>query len=142
MSTTRNLLVELFVEELPPKALKRLGDAFATTLHQELKRQGLAGDASAVTSFATPRRLATHVSGVHAIAADQEVDQMNKEMFIALQERMVEDPSVIQRAIHYLSASRHLERIGDHATNIAEDVVFLVEGTVIRHQHEEYAEEE
>jgi len=76
------------------------------------------------------------------IAADQEVDGMNKEMFVALQERMEEDPSVIQRAIHFLSASRHLERIGDHATNIAEDVVFLVEGTVIRHQHEEYERDE
>jgi phosphate transport system protein len=76
------------------------------------------------------------------IAADQGVDQMNKEMFVTLQERMMEDPSVIQRAIHYLSASRHLERIGDHATNIAEDVVFLVEGTVIRHQHEEFDERE
>jgi phosphate transport system protein len=76
------------------------------------------------------------------IASDQEVDEMNKVMFVALQDRMVEDPTVIQRAIHYLSASRHLERIGDHATNIAEDVVFLVEGTVIRHQHEEYEKDE
>ena len=76
------------------------------------------------------------------IASDQEVDEMNKVMFVALQDRMVEDPSVIQRAIHYLSASRHLERIGDHATNIAEDVVFLVEGTVIRHQHEEFSQDE
>jgi phosphate transport system protein len=76
------------------------------------------------------------------IVSDQEVDEMNKEMFVAIQERMVQDPSVIQRAIHYLSASRHLERIGDHATNIAEDVVFLVEGTVIRHQHEEYSQDE
>jgi phosphate transport system protein len=38
--------------------------------------------------------------------------------------------------VHSLSASRHLERIADHATNIAEDVIFLVEGEVIRHQHE------
>jgi phosphate transport system protein len=72
------------------------------------------------------------------IAADQEVDEMNREMFVALQDRMTEDPAVIQRAIHYLSVSRHLERIGDHATNIAEEVVFLVEGTVIRHQHEDF----
>ena len=47
-------------------------------------------------------------------------------------------PATIERAIHYLSASRHLERIADHATNIAEDVLFLVEGTVVRHTHEEY----
>jgi phosphate transport system protein len=72
------------------------------------------------------------------IAADQEVDDLNRAMFVALEQRMTEDPQVIPRAIHFLSASRHLERIGDHATNIAEDVVFLVEGKVIRHQHEEY----
>jgi phosphate transport system protein len=70
------------------------------------------------------------------IVSDQEVDEMNKEMFVAIQERMVQDPSVIQRAIHYLSASRHLERIGDHATNIAEDVVFIVEGRIVRHNVE------
>ncbi len=72
------------------------------------------------------------------IARDQEVDDMNRAMFVALQARMKEDPEVISLAIHFLSASRHLERIGDHATNIAEDVVFLVEGTVIRHHHEDY----
>ena len=72
------------------------------------------------------------------IAADEKVDKMNRDMFIALQLRMKEDPSVIERSIHFLSASRHLERIGDHATNIAEDVLFLVEGIVVRHQHEEF----
>ena len=72
------------------------------------------------------------------IQADQVVDDLNRDMFIALQQRMKEDPSVIERAIHFLSASRHLERIGDHATNIAEDVLFLVEGIVVRHQHEEF----
>ncbi|HET9206385.1 MAG TPA: glycine--tRNA ligase subunit beta, partial [Burkholderiaceae bacterium] len=73
MSTTQNLLVELFVEELPPKALKRLGEEFAARLHQGLKRQGLANDQSTVTAYATPRRLAAHVSAVLAVAPDQEV---------------------------------------------------------------------
>ncbi|MFH1676633.1 MAG: PhoU domain-containing protein, partial [bacterium] len=45
-----------------------------------------------------------------------------------------EDPSSFERAFHTLSASRHLERIGDLATNIAEDIVFMVEGEVIRHR--------
>ena len=72
------------------------------------------------------------------MAADQEVDDMNREMFVALESRMKEDPLLIERAVHYLSASRHLERIADHATNIAEDVLFLVEGIVVRHQHEEF----
>ncbi len=60
--TTKNLLVELFVEELPPKALKKLGDAFAGVLFDQLKAQGLTTSESALTSFASPRRLAAHVS--------------------------------------------------------------------------------
>ena len=68
--TTENLLVELFVEELPPKALKKLGDAFAGVLFEQLKAQGLAGAGSVLTSFASPRRLAAHVTAVAARAAD------------------------------------------------------------------------
>jgi glycyl-tRNA synthetase beta chain len=70
-----NLLVELFVEELPPKALKKLGEAFATTLADGLKAQGLAGADAAVTSYASPRRLAVHVTTVAGKAADQAVQQ-------------------------------------------------------------------
>jgi glycyl-tRNA synthetase beta chain len=69
--TAQNLLVELFVEELPPKALKKLGDAFATVLAQSLQAQGLAPAGAAVTAFASPRRLGAHVAGVLAAAADE-----------------------------------------------------------------------
>ena len=69
--TTRNLLVELFVEELPPKALKKLGEAFAAALGAGLKAQGLIDEASVVTPFASPRRLAAHITAVHAQAADK-----------------------------------------------------------------------
>ena len=72
-ASVKNLLVELFVEELPPKALKKLGDAFAAELARELQAQGLAGEHSAVTPYATPRRLAVHVSGVASQAADKPV---------------------------------------------------------------------
>ena len=73
MSTTKNLLVELFVEELPPKSLKKLGEAFAADIAKGLRAQGLAGEQSAVTPFASPRRLAVHVSGVLARAADRSI---------------------------------------------------------------------
>lgn len=73
--TTQNLLVELFVEELPPKALKKLGDAFAGVLADQLKALGLATPASAVTAFASPRRLAAHVTAVADKAADKAVQQ-------------------------------------------------------------------
>nr|WP_315465455.1 glycine--tRNA ligase subunit beta [uncultured Rhodoferax sp.] len=73
--TTNNLLVELFVEELPPKALKKLGEAFATVLADSLKTQGLVAANAAVTHFASPRRLAVHVAEVAAQAADKAVSQ-------------------------------------------------------------------
>ncbi|MEY2862059.1 MAG: hypothetical protein RL392_2517, partial [Pseudomonadota bacterium] len=73
--TTKNLLVELFVEELPPKALKKLGEAFSSVLADSLKAQGLADTGAAVTQFASPRRLAVHVTSVAVQAADKAVSQ-------------------------------------------------------------------
>jgi glycyl-tRNA synthetase beta chain len=73
--TTQNLLVELFVEELPPKALNKLGAAFSGVLAEQLKAQGLAAADAVVTAFASPRRLAAHVTGVAAQAADKAVQQ-------------------------------------------------------------------
>ncbi len=71
----QNLLLELFVEELPPKALKKLGEAFAGVLHDQLKQQGLATDESLLTAYASPRRLAAHITDVAAQAADKVVSQ-------------------------------------------------------------------
>ena len=71
----QNLLVELFVEELPPKALKKLGEAFASTLAASLQSQGLATADAVVTPFATPRRLAAHITAVASQAADKAVSQ-------------------------------------------------------------------
>jgi glycyl-tRNA synthetase beta chain len=73
--TTQNLLVELFVEELPPKALHKLGAAFSGVLAEQLQAQGLAAADAVVTAFASPRRLAAHVTGVAAQAADKAVQQ-------------------------------------------------------------------
>jgi glycyl-tRNA synthetase beta chain len=84
MSTTQSLLVELLVEELPPKALKRLGDVFAASLLEGLKSRGLAAEHAVVSGFATPRRLAAHVSAVHALAADQEVTRKVMPLSVAL----------------------------------------------------------
>jgi glycyl-tRNA synthetase beta chain len=73
--TTKNLLVELFVEELPPKALKKLGEAFSSVVADSLKAQGLAAADATITHFASPRRLAVHVTAVAAQAADKAVSQ-------------------------------------------------------------------
>ena len=68
--TTQNLLVELFVEELPPKAMKKLGDAFANVLFEKLEEAGLTEEQTKLTSFATPRRLAVHITSIKKQAAD------------------------------------------------------------------------
>ena len=73
MTAAQNLLVELFVEELPPKALKKLGEAFGDVLLSELRAQGLADEASALTVFASPRRLAAHITAVASTAPDKPV---------------------------------------------------------------------
>ena len=71
----KNLLVELFVEELPPKALNKLGESFANVLFESLKAQGLTLENASVTAFATPRRLAAHVMYVKDKADDKQVSQ-------------------------------------------------------------------
>ena len=71
----KNLLVELFVEELPPKALNKLGEAFASVLFESLKVQGLTLENATITAFATPRRLAAHVMYVKDKADDKQVSQ-------------------------------------------------------------------
>ncbi len=71
--TTANLLVELFVEELPPKALAALGSAFAHGIADGLRAQGLVADGAASTPYASPRRLAVHIADVAARAADRDL---------------------------------------------------------------------
>jgi phosphate transport system protein len=68
---------------------------------------------------------------------DDDVDTMNRRMFRVLQDMMAGKPGTVERAVHTLSVSRHLERIADLATNIAEDVVFMVDGEIIRHRGEQ-----
>ena len=95
--TTKNLLVELFVEELPPKALQKLGDAFAAVLGDQLKAQGLATVASVVTPFASPRRLAAHVTGVAAKAADKAVQQKLMPVTVGLDASGAATPALLKK---------------------------------------------
>jgi len=73
--TSQNLLVELLVEELPPKALKKLGESLAEVLSASLKAQGLVTADATVTTYASPRRLAVRVGDVAAKADDKAVSQ-------------------------------------------------------------------
>jgi phosphate transport system protein len=64
---------------------------------------------------------------------DDDVDEIHRNMYSAMQELIRNDCSIVETAICTLSVSRNLERIADLATNVAEDVVFLVEGEIVRH---------
>lgn len=65
---------------------------------------------------------------------DDEVDDLHRLLYRELQSIMTRDPRTVERAIHFLSATRHLERIADLTTNIAEDVIYMVDGEVVRHR--------
>jgi len=78
------LLLELFTEELPPKALKKLGQSFSDGISQSLKSQGLLSDTSVTTSFATPRRLAVHISDVLEKAPNRRAQEKLLPVSIAL----------------------------------------------------------
>jgi len=70
------------------------------------------------------------------LARDDEVDGLKDTIFRVLLTYMMADPGTIERALALILISRNLERIADHATNIAEDVIFLVEARDVRHHHE------
>jgi len=68
------------------------------------------------------------------LCMDEEVDALNRRMHVLMQEQMRKQPEHVERCVLLLSVSRHLERIADYATNIAEDVIYLTEGEIVRHR--------
>ena len=71
------------------------------------------------------------------IQMDAVVDEANLAVIDELQGLMKQDSNLVESALHCFSASRHLERIADHAENIAEDVIYFVDGEIIRHRHDD-----
>ena len=69
------------------------------------------------------------------IEMDDFVDDINKQMYSDIKVRITENIADIDSALSFLSSSRYIERIADLTTNIAEDVIFMVEGEVVRHKH-------
>ncbi|MDR0634438.1 MAG: glycine--tRNA ligase subunit beta [Azoarcus sp.] len=117
--STQNLLVEIFVEELPPRALKNLGDAFASALSASLQRDGLAPADAAVTAYATPRRLAVHIVGVLAAAADRPVTQKLMPVAVGLDATGNPTPALLKKLAALgadASAVPRLRREGDGKT--------------------------
>lgn len=69
---------------------------------------------------------------------DDKVDVINKAMYQKIYDCIRQNPDHVESLIHYLSISRHLERVADYATNICEDVIYMIEGRIVRHQPEEF----
>ena len=95
--STQNLLIELFVEELPPKALQKLGDAFSNVLLEQLKAQGLTAATAKVTPYASPRRLAAHITDVLALATDRAVQQKLMPVSVGLDANGQATPALLKK---------------------------------------------
>ena len=93
----KNLLVELFVEELPPKALKKIGAAFASNLEASLKAQGLLAAESKLTGFASPRRLGAHITTVATQAADKPIAQKLMPVAVGLDAAGKATPALLKK---------------------------------------------
>ncbi len=70
--------------------------------------------------------------------SDDAIDDMNRQAYLRVQDAIRKHPDQMSSLIHLLSVSRHLERIADHATNIAEDVIYMIDGEIVRHKTEDY----
>ena len=99
MSAT--LLVELFTEELPPKALRRLGDAFASGMTAALSASGLLEPASATTGYASPRRLAVSITHVLARAPDKAFRQKLLPVSVAFDAAGTPTPALQKRSSQF-----------------------------------------
>ena len=92
-----SLLIELQAEELPPKALSSLSNAFAQGIFNSLLQQGLLGSDSQLTPFATPRRLAAHISHVSAKAADQNIQVKLMPVSVGLDAQGQATPALLKK---------------------------------------------
>jgi phosphate transport system protein len=127
--------------------LERIGDQAVNIAHRaiELNREPLLKPLIDIPRMAEAARAMIH-EGLDAfvynkpdlaraiVRRDDEVDMINRQLHRELTSYMIEDPHTITRALNLMSVAHNLERIGDHATNIAEEVVYLYEGRDIRHQ--------
>jgi phosphate transport system protein len=74
---------------------------------------------------------------LEVIRSDEALDDLNRANYRAIKQLIKDNPNDLDPLLHYLSVSRNLERIGDHCTNIAEDVVYMMEGKIVRHRVDE-----
>jgi len=115
----RSLALQAHLAFRVPESMEQMADVAAAMVRNSMD------------SFVNVDMAAAH----QVIASDSHIDDLNVGMIQQLTEFMKQDPNHIDPALHCFSAARHLERIGDHATNIAEDVVYLVDGEIVRHRN-------
>ena len=96
-ASKNNLLVELFVEELPPKVLKKLGESFAGSVLESLKAQALTAETSEATAYASPRRLAVHITAVSSQAEDKAVSQKLMPVTVGLDANGNATPALVKK---------------------------------------------
>ena len=80
-----------------------------------------------------------NVKSAYDVCMDDDIiDTLNREVYDIIAQAIKKNPSNVVELIYYLGVSRHLERVADHATNIAEDVIYLIDGEIIRHHRTEF----
>lgn len=94
---SENLLLELFTEELPPKVLRKLGEAFANGIANGLKTRGLIDDSAVVTAFATPRRLAVAITEVHPEGRDESYAEKLMPVAVGLDKDGAATPALLKK---------------------------------------------
>ena len=127
--------------------LERVGDQAVNIVQRVMHMNGLpvvdlpadiphmAAAASAMVGEALEAFIEGNVDlAQKVLATDDEVDRMNRETFVAMEGAMASSPEVLHQALDVLLIARNLERIANHATNIAEDVIFWVQGADVRHR--------
>jgi glycyl-tRNA synthetase beta chain len=95
--SSRPLLIELFTEELPPKALPKLGQAFAQGMHDALQLHGLLASDNLIESFATPRRLAVKLTHVLAVAPEQSFAEKLMPVKVGLDANGAATPALLKK---------------------------------------------
>lgn len=124
-----DLAVNIAKRTLSISRLEEIDVAFDLSLMAEAARKMLRTSLDALVNLDS--ELAEQVG-----AADDEVDAMHRENYARVKAVLAGRPEWVDALLHYVSVSYHLERIADHATNIAEDVIYMVEGRIVRHPDE------
>jgi len=103
--------------------------------------RAMAEKAEAMLSRSIDALINLDVKEAHRIRSeDDQVDAYNREMYARIKEDLLSQPGNINALLHAVSIGRHLERIADHATNIAEEVIYLVDARIVRHKPEVFKE--